>query len=95
MRNIYYNIIKIREGKPTKPDRRINNMLYGIRKIPKMYDVHYIDNEGNVLDTSTFTTLSKALFDCYYWINKIRVSQIKIYTVDNDYCLHQIAELNK
>lgn len=95
MRNMCYNIIKIREGKPTKPDRRINNMLYGIRKIPKMYDVHYIDNEGNVLDTSAFTMLSKALFDCYYWINNISVSQIKIYTVDNDYCLHQIAELNK
>lgn len=70
-------------------------MEYGIRKIKKMYDVHYIDYEGNILDTSVFSTLSKALFNCYYWINKIRVSQIKIYTVDNNYCLHQIAELNK
>lgn len=70
-------------------------MKYGIRKIKKMYDVHYIDHEGNVLDISAFSTLSMALFDCYYWLNKIRLSQIKIYTVDNDYCLHQIAELNK
>ena len=70
-------------------------MKYGIRKIKKMYDVHYIDHQGNVLDTSTFSTLSKALFDCYYWLNNLRVSQIKIYTIDNDYCLHQIAEINK
>lgn len=70
-------------------------MKYGIRKIKKMYDVHYIDHEGNILDTSAFSTLSKALFDCYYWLNKIRLAQIKIYTVDNDYCLHQIAELNR
>ena len=70
-------------------------MKYGIRKIKKMYDVHYIDHKGNVLDTSTFSTLSKALFNCYYWIDKIQVSQIKIYTIDENYCLHQIAELNK